>query len=105
MIHQNGFTQLNYERNGQAAKGERQREKSSKRFLLTVYHYVHMHFYNTFFNHADQQAAYEKMKQAEKKHLAEFRIKIETMVNDLIKDDAKQKIVFETMDKVHRAVV
>jgi len=45
------------------------------------------------------------MKLAEKKHLADFRIKIETMVNDLIKDDAKEKIVFETMDKVHRAVV
>ncbi|CAB3360659.1 Hypothetical predicted protein [Cloeon dipterum] len=53
----------------------------------------------------DQQAAYEKMKLAEKKHLSEFRAKIEGMVNDFVKDVTKPKIVFETMDKVHRAVV
>jgi hypothetical protein len=45
------------------------------------------------------------MKQAEKKHLDAFRGKIEGMINDFIKDDAKEKLVFETMDKVHRAVV
>jgi hypothetical protein len=66
---------------------------------------MHIPINNKFSGPTDQQAAYEKMKLAEKKHLADFRIKIETMVNDLIKDDAKEKIVFETMDKVHRAVV
>lgn len=78
-------------------------KKAQKGFLLIrscAHSLLHKFFYLT-----DQQAAYDKMKQAEKKHLADFRIKIETMVNDLIKDDAKQKIVFETMDKVHRAVV
>ncbi|XP_059468553.1 sperm-associated antigen 7 [Neocloeon triangulifer] len=53
----------------------------------------------------DQQAALDKIKQAEKKHLSEFRVKIEGMINDFIKDSSKSKLVFETMDKVHRAVV
>ncbi|RUS73944.1 hypothetical protein EGW08_018282 [Elysia chlorotica] len=52
-----------------------------------------------------QKALLEKQQEAEKKKLDMFRKKMQKSIHDFIKDGKQEKMKFEPMDKVFRAIV